>query len=179
MENGVKSVGTYAFGYCSSIETLVLPDSITEIGNAAFCDLTKLESVNIPANITKLGIQVFSNCQSIKSINIPDGVTSIGAACFRYCKSLEEISLPSTLESLDKSALLNCDVLTKINYNGDAQYWYENLDFVTDYTANIEISFTGEDTDIAFSPVKDYNGNITGYRLAYWPDAEGSIVIPC
>ncbi len=46
--NGVTSIGSWAFGNCSSLKSVTIPDSVTSIGNSAFYNCTSLSSITIP-----------------------------------------------------------------------------------------------------------------------------------
>ena len=60
-----KSIGTYAFYYCTSLTKIAIPNSVTSIGSYAFSD-----------------------CNGLTSIAIPSSVTSVGSYAFRYCSNL-------------------------------------------------------------------------------------------
>ena len=61
---------------------------ITSITNAAFGVCTSLISVNIPNSVTSIGDGAFYDCISLTSINIPNSVTSIGNGAFSDCTNL-------------------------------------------------------------------------------------------
>lgn len=48
IENGVTSIGTYAFNDISSVTEIVVPDSVTSIGNGAFKGMNSLEEITLP-----------------------------------------------------------------------------------------------------------------------------------
>ena len=50
--DSVKSIGDYAFYYCSSLTSIVIPDSVTSIGEAAFMGCDSLKSITF--NGTKM-----------------------------------------------------------------------------------------------------------------------------
>ena len=60
----------------------------------AFGGCTRLSSITVPDGITSIGSYAFSNCSSLETIEIPDSVTSIGSGAFSGCSSLESIILP-------------------------------------------------------------------------------------
>ncbi|MBO5039629.1 MAG: leucine-rich repeat protein, partial [Clostridia bacterium] len=61
-----------------SITEVIIEDGVTTIGYYAFEDCTSLTSITIPDSVTSIRDNAFSGCTSLTSITIPDSVTSIG-----------------------------------------------------------------------------------------------------
>ena len=103
IEDGVTSIGSYAFASCNNLISITISDSVTSIGNFAFSSCWKLTSITIPDSVISIGNRALSNCSSLTSITIPDSVTSIGIEVFQKCTSLKTISLSckSTLKKSD------------------------------------------------------------------------------
>ena len=78
----VTEIGSNAFSFCTSLESITIPNSVTSIGNNAFDGCSSLTSITIPEGVTSIGDQAFSNCSSLTDITIPDSVTSIGDYAF-------------------------------------------------------------------------------------------------
>ena len=69
----------------NDIHSLVIEDGVTSIGNYAFYGLWKLSSVIIPNSVKNIGSYAFSDCYSLPSMVIHDNVTSIGEEAFSSC----------------------------------------------------------------------------------------------
>ena len=102
------------FENCSSLSSIIIPDSVTLIGCDAFDGCSSLESINIPDGVTKIRARTFSRCSSLAEINIPESVTSIGNSAFSGCSALESISIPDSVTSIESYAFKNCSVLKTI-----------------------------------------------------------------
>ena len=63
----MTSIGSWAFEYCTSLTSVVIPDSITSIGSCAFEYCTSLTSVVIPDSVISIGYNAFENCSSLTS----------------------------------------------------------------------------------------------------------------
>ena len=55
----VTSIGNYAFGYCSGLINVTIPNSVTNIGIYAFCGCNGLASVTVPNSVTSIENQAF------------------------------------------------------------------------------------------------------------------------
>ena len=113
--------------FCSDIESIELPSSITGIGDFAFAACTKLTSITFGENsrLQSIGSNAFQNCTSLEAIDIPDSVTNIGENAFRDCSSLKTITFEknSKPQSIGNNAFQGCTSLTMVNYTGSEEQW--------------------------------------------------------
>ena len=109
IKEGVRIICDEAFYYCSSLRSLVLPDSVTSIGDSAFCGCRSLTDIVIPDSATSIGESAFDGCESLKSIVIPDGVTRIGKCAFCDCSSLRSVVIPDSVTSIGESTFAFCN----------------------------------------------------------------------
>ncbi|MBR4949248.1 MAG: leucine-rich repeat protein [Clostridia bacterium] len=119
IEQGVTSVGDYAFCGYYSLTSVTISDSVTSIREGAFYNCSNLASVTIGKNVTDIGERAFGVCSKLASVSIPDSVTSIGESAFACCYSLTNITIPNSVKNIDNSAFSYCDNLVSIiMYNG-------------------------------------------------------------
>ena len=107
--------------YNKAIKTVKIQNGVTSIGDYAFDNCTSLTSIEIPSGVTSIGNSAFKNCTSLASIEIPSSVTSIGNEAFAYCTNLTSIEIPSGVTSIENYAFSNCTSLNSINVDKDNQ----------------------------------------------------------
>ena len=114
VQKGITSIGSFAFGDCSSLSSIEIPEGVTSIGFHAFGDCSSLSSIKIPKGVTSIEGNAFEGCSSLSSIEIPEGVTSIGSSAFEYCSSLSSIEIPKGVTSIGSGAFAYCSSLSSI-----------------------------------------------------------------
>ena len=112
--DSVTSIGDCAFNDCKSLQSIIIPDSVTSIGDFAFWLCTSLQSVTIPDSVTSIGDDAFHDCSSLQSVTIPDSVTSIGDSAFSGCKSLQSVTIPDSVTSIGRNVFEDCLSLQSI-----------------------------------------------------------------
>jgi hypothetical protein len=144
-ESQLTTIGDRAFYYCTSLDGIIIPDSVQTIGQQAFGSCTSLASVTIPASVTSLGVQsafifctslttvtfaegiqlttismgTFSYCTSLTSITIPSSVTTILPVAFGYCDSLASVTIPDSVTEISEQAFWNCTSLASITVDAN------------------------------------------------------------
>jgi len=96
----VKAIGPSAFGWCTNLTSLSLPNTIEVIGERAF-----------------------QACVNLVNINIPEGIHSVNAAAFFLCENLQSISIPSSLSFVGPDLFAGCEKLATVYYGGDSNGW--------------------------------------------------------
>ena len=97
----LKSIGSEAFSYCSSLTTIGLPPSLTTLGTLAFFS-AGLTHIRIPNTIETIGERCFRECGSLTEIAFDDGVTKLkvlNSYVFAYTNLLT-FRMPQSVESL-------------------------------------------------------------------------------
>ena len=70
---GVKKIGNYAFGGCTSLKTLNLDENLKEIGEGAFQDCKNLTTVTVGPKVQTVYGNIFKGCDNLTSIKINKG----------------------------------------------------------------------------------------------------------
>lgn len=117
---GVTRIGIYTFG--GKLESIELPDSLTEIARDAFWNCRKLKSIVIPDNVSEIGENAFYNCTNLSSIKLPSGITEISDSLFFNCTSLKEIIIPEGVYSIGSNSFSGCTNLESITLSDNISY---------------------------------------------------------
>ena len=112
--DSVKKIEAHAFWMCSSLVSVSIPYGVENIGSWMFWDCTSLTTVNIPDSVRSIDWEAFKGCTSLERISIPNSVTSIAAGAFYDCKNLETVNIPDSVTSIGSEAFKGCKSLTAI-----------------------------------------------------------------
>ncbi len=80
---GTRIICDDAFSKCSSLTSIVIPNSVTSIGEGAFSSCTSLSNIDIPDSVTRIGHLAFANCSSLSNNVIHDSVSRFGDELFK------------------------------------------------------------------------------------------------
>lgn len=125
MFNDVKAITAIEIGDCvtalesyafkgTSIERIIIPETITSFGSSLFYNCTKLKHAVLPKGITEIYDSMFRGCTSLQNIDIPDGVTRFGDYAFDRCSSLASIILPAGVTYVGNYCFSDCSNLRHI-----------------------------------------------------------------
>jgi hypothetical protein len=137
IENGVTSVGNYAFtnakkltsvtigndvkfiGYnafldCGGLTSVTIGGSVTSIENYAFKGNISLTSVIIPNNVISIGKSAFENNTNLTSVTIGNNVTSIGERAFAGCIKLKSATIGESVKAIGGYSFEACSSLTSV-----------------------------------------------------------------
>ena len=122
IEDGVTSIGNYAFSGCSGLTSITIPSIVTYIGSGAFRNCSGLTSITIPGSVTSIGGYAFYGCNGLTSLTIPGSVTSIGGYAFYGCNGLTSVSIPNSVASIGGYAFYGCNGLTSVTIPNSVMY---------------------------------------------------------
>ena len=123
IEDGVTSVGEYAFADCTNLEEAVLSDTVTLIGARSFSECTSLKGIDIPDGVEDVGGAAFYDCGAMEKVTLGDSVRKIRGYAFFRCASFDHIELPKSLMIIEEYAFYGCSALESILYNGTPYDW--------------------------------------------------------
>ncbi|WP_155012377.1 leucine-rich repeat domain-containing protein [Barnesiella intestinihominis] len=136
--NSVTSIGTNAFSFCSGLKTVTIPNSVTSIGTNAFSFCSGLKTVTIPNSVTDIGDEAFYYCTGLTEVTIPNSVTSIGSGTFEDCSGLKTVTIPNSVTDIGDEAFYYCTGLKTVTIGnsvksiGDKAFYHcSSLEHVT------------------------------------------------
>ena len=136
---GVKPVAPSKYYSEDSLETVSLEEGITSIGDYAFAYCPKLTNVTMSNTVTSIGDYAFYH-SNLTNILIPDSVISIGDYAFSIT-SLENIILHDNLQYIGGDVFdINSPYYT--NLTADETNWQNDILYVKNYVLSNRNSVT-------------------------------------
>ncbi|MBR5725799.1 MAG: leucine-rich repeat protein [Muribaculaceae bacterium] len=118
LENGVKSIGDYAFYNCGNLMTVVIGDGLERVGVAAFYGCNNLNSVQFNGRVGNIDASAFYGISSLESLTLPTAVDSIGYAAFAYCDNIPALELHD-VDYMDEFAFYGCTSMEDVSFLGN------------------------------------------------------------
>ena len=173
VQEGITTIGAYAFCYTYNATALSLPDSLTTIGQDAFCCYGGTEIV-VPDKVTSIGDFAFNTCNNLQTITLPAGLQNIGI-CFIECDALKTINFGGTMEQwlVCGGGQSTFPTTTSVVCQGGGTLYRSgtcgnNLTWTLDSSGKLTISGTGDMSDYTH----DFENNI---RTSPWADYRSMI----
>ena len=70
IDEGITSISSYAFYYCSSVSSLTIPDSVTKMGGNVVFGCSSLEEIHIGKLLASLSTSTFAYCTSLQRFTV-------------------------------------------------------------------------------------------------------------
>ena len=139
------------------VRNVVVEEGVTSVGAYAFYNCAALESARLPESLTTIGAYAFYGCAALSSVTIPQAVTSLGYGAFQNCSGLKEARVPLRLKKSAQNAFsADCEVTYYGTTGGECGKNGNNVTWTLDGDGLLTIQGTGEMKDyrpyIAESP---------------------------
>lgn len=109
--------------YRKLIKKAIVEDGITTIGSYAFRQCENLEVVEIASTVTSINIQAFYNCYALKSITFPVGLRDIEQSAFYSCGRLKNIYFEGDKPSINRYSFTG--TVATVYYPANNMTWTE------------------------------------------------------
>lgn len=114
IEEGVTSIGNYAFSRCDKLVSITIAETVTKIGDSAFQYCNGLTAISIPAGVTEISDKAFYECDKLTTVTLPDTIVSIGQQAFMGCGELRGCAIPESVRTIGKQAFAFCYALRNV-----------------------------------------------------------------
>ena len=120
----VTAIGDHAF-YHSGVESVTIPETVTQIGESAFCYCSGLTRINVPKSVILIDRWAFDGCSSLTSMTVAGDNPNYDSR--DNCNAIIETSsntliagckntiIPNTVTAIGECAFENCNELTNID----------------------------------------------------------------
>lgn len=126
VEEGITTIGEYAFSYLIDLEEVTLPKSIEKIGLGAFAGENYLKRIIIPEKVKVISYDMFYTCVWLEEIQIPASVIEIQDYAFHSCLSLRRIYFGGDCPRIMPFAFERCRLEAATIYHKAGAVGFEN-----------------------------------------------------
>ena len=136
-------IGASAFSKCWNLQTIDIPNSVTQIDSVAFYGCSDLKSVNIPNSIRYIGYNAFEDCNSLRKAEFesPESLCKIrfestfsNPLSFAHNlyingKEIKDVIIPTTVDSIGFGAfsggenLISIEIPNSVKAIGGAAFY--------------------------------------------------------
>lgn len=141
VEDGVTSIGKYAFYDLSALEEVEIASSVKSIGSYAFqsSPITSIElsegletiesfafwgadftEITIPASVKVIGFNAFEDCTALTTVKFAgEGLEYVGTYAFKECSALTDIEFPASVHQVNENVFYSTKWLTDNTVEGE------------------------------------------------------------
>lgn len=178
---GITAIDHYAFAYCN-LQYVELPLSLQTIDHYAFSYCNALQSVAIPDGVTELGANIFRESLNLRSVVFGRNIKKMGNYSFIGCASIDTITILAPEPPIAKDLSLNADsCLLRVfqkSYFAYAkhEYWLKFANISTLNTIELDVN-NDECGTVKGAGYYDTNTDVVieaqafeGYEFVDWSD---------
>ena len=133
---GITAIGGNVAPYgtfenCSSLESVIIPDTVSEIGTAAFKNCSSLETAVISGSVTEIADDAFDGCDNLTIVCFKESFV------YTYAKANGIKVSTFIVAPIPNQTYTGYEIEpdVKVSYSGDDLY--KNIDFSVSYANNI------------------------------------------
>ncbi|MBR3421993.1 MAG: leucine-rich repeat protein [Ruminococcus sp.] len=120
--SSVEMIG-YGSAYTAAIESLIIPDSVTEVEGFAFTYCNSLKSVKLPSGLKSIGYSGFGNT-ALESVELPPVLEEMGKNAFNGCRQLKSVTVTNPATVIKDGAIPANEGLVIRGYEGSTAQTY-------------------------------------------------------
>lgn len=141
--------------------------SCTYIDNCLLEYCATVQSVVLPDSVTSVGTYIFGRCQKLTYVKLSENMKEISAHMFEHCQTLEELYIPVSVRSIKDYAFLDCPAFTTVYYGGTQEQWNSVSKSSRDNQAlsNATVYFYSETEPELNKDGTAYDGNYWHYNI--------------
>lgn len=128
--NGVRYVDKWAIefyygGASNEVDgvDLVLDEGTVGVSNGAFGSCTKLKEMIVPDSVETVGASAFMRCSAMTYVKLSSSLSVIEYQMFDNCEKLETAVIGSNVTQIEHSIFANCGTNLKVYYEGGSDDW--------------------------------------------------------
>ena len=115
INEGLTTIGSYAFEWCGEVRTVTLPQTLTTIHRVAFAQCQKLQAITFPSNLQYIADWVLQDCEGLTTLTIPASVSYVGPQLTDECINLQTIVVEAGNTVYDSRNNCNAIIETATN----------------------------------------------------------------
>lgn len=148
---GVTSIGGYSapfgtFENCSALESVMIPDTVSQIGTAAFKNCSSLETAVIPGSVTEIADDAFDGCDNLTILCFANSYVHTYAQANGIRVSTFIIS------PIPNQTYTGYEIKPEVSVSFSGDTLHKNIDFGVSYANNINVG----EADVTVKGEGDY-----------------------
>ena len=130
-----KVVNGFAFGMCKNIESIFIPNGVTEMKGNPFAGCSNIRNIEVSSekslfdfdgsaliDKSKSRIICYVDSKLVNEYKICKGIAEIGDSAFSYCRYLTRIDMTDDVVRIGNNAFFSCTSLNSIGMSKNVRY---------------------------------------------------------
>ena len=173
LETAVINSGTEilpeTFKNCSTLQSVIIPNTIKVIGADAFNGCTQISELTIPDSVFTIGSGALKNLSNMQKLVIGKGITTVEKGMLYGASSLEDITIPFVGKASDPDDLSKTE--SEVLGSGEITFgyifgstYYKNSTMIENFCTGV---FSGIHNPVSYLPLSLKNVTISTPCLIY------------